>query len=121
MGDIPPIAKGSICHVEVPAPDIDAMQAFYGRVFGWQFSPMLPGYVVFRAGDGGGGMDAAMPVADGGAVLVLAVEDIDASLAEIAAAGGTPLTPKTAISPDHGFYAYFRDPCGNKMGVWSRS
>ena len=62
-----------------------------------------------------------MPVAEGGAVLVLAVDDIDASLAAIGTNGGEALTGKTAISPEHGFYAYFRDPCGNKMGVWSRT
>ena len=121
MSDGNPIAKGSICHVEVPAPDLAKMQAFYGAVFDWQFSPMMPGYVLFQAGDTGGGLDASMPVADGGPVLVLAVEDIDASLAAIGDNGGEPLTAKTQISADHGYYAYFRDPCGNKMGVWSRT
>jgi predicted enzyme related to lactoylglutathione lyase len=121
MSESKPIAKGSICHVEVPAPDLQRMQAFYGAVFDWQFSPMGPEYVLFHAGDTGGGLDPSMPVTDGGALLVLAVDDIDASLADIAANGGTALSAKTAISDDHGFYAYFRDPCGNKMGVWSKS
>lgn len=121
MSEGEPTAKGSVCHVEVPAPDLAKMQAFYGAVFDWQFTPMAPGYVLFHAGGTGGGLDAAMPVADGGAVLVLAVDDIDASLAEIAAHGGEALSPKTAISDDHGWYAYFRDPCGNKMGVWSKT
>ena len=123
MSEGNPVARGSICHVEVPAPDLVRMQAFYGEVFGWKFTPMDPeyaGYVLFQAGDTGGGLDPTMPVADGGAVLVLAVDDIDASLAAIGANGGEALTGKTAISPEHGFYAYFRDPCGNKMGVWSR-
>ena len=115
------IVKGSICHVEVPAPDLAKMQAFYGTVFDWKFTPMGPEYLLFHAGDTGGGLDPAMPVAEGGAVLVLAVEDIDAALAAIDAAGGEALTPKTAISEEHGYYAYFRDPCGNKMGVWSKS
>jgi predicted enzyme related to lactoylglutathione lyase len=119
MSEGNPIAKGSICHVEVPAPDPERMQAFYGAVFGWEFTPMGPGYLLFRAGDTGGGLDPTMPVAEGGPVLVLAVDDIDQSLADIAANGGEGLTPKTQISEDHGYYAYFRDPCGNKMGVWS--
>ena len=54
-------------------------------------------------------------------MLVLAVEDIDAKLAQISAAGGETLSPKTKISDDHGSCAYFRDPCGNKMGIWSNS
>ena len=115
------IKVGSICHVEIPGPDQDKMQAFYGSLFGWQFVPMMPGYTLFSAGDDGGAIDAQMPVVDGGVVLVLAVEDIDAKLAGIAAAGGEGLTPKTEISAEHGYYAYFRDPCGNKMGIWSRN
>jgi predicted enzyme related to lactoylglutathione lyase len=61
------------------------------------------------------------PVGDGGAVPVLLVEDIPAKLAEIVGAGGLELMGKTEISGDHGFCAYFRDPCGNKMGLWSRA
>ncbi len=118
MGDV---TMGSICHMEVPGPDLDKMQAFYGELFGWTFQPMGDTYVLFMAGDVGGGIDADAPVGDGGVVLVLAVDDIDAKLAEIAAAGGEGLTPKIAISEDHGYCAYFRDPCGNKMGLWSKN
>jgi predicted enzyme related to lactoylglutathione lyase len=51
-------------------------------------------------------------------VLVLAVTDVDAKLAEIEAAGGKTLTPRTEIGGGHGFFAYFEDPNGNKLGVW---
>ena len=119
MGDN--IKMGSICHVEVPGPDLDKMQAFYGSLFDWQFVPMGPTYLLFTAGEDGGGIDSEMEVRDGGVTLVLAVPDIDAKLAEIEAAGGEKLTEKTAISEDHGYYAYFRDPCGNKMGLWSKT
>ena len=115
------IKLGSICHVEIPGSDLGKMQEFYETLFGWTFRPMGDTYLMFMAGDDGGGIDADMPVGDGGAVLVLAVEDIDAKLAESNAAGGEGLTPKTSIGEGHGFYAYFRDPCGNKMGVWSKT
>ena len=121
MGGNDRMAMGSVCHVEIPAPDLAALRGFYGGVFGWTFSEMGPQYVLFHAGDGGGGLDASAPVVDGGVVLVLAVEDIDASLTAITGAGGEALSPKTGIGGDHGFCAYFRDPCGNKMGIWSRS
>ena len=120
MSEGNPIAKGSICHVEIPAPDLEKMQEFYGAVFGWTFTPMGPEYVLFQAGDTGGGLDPSLAVLGGGVVLVLAVGEVDAALAEIVAHGGEGLTPKTTISEDHGYCAYFRDPCGNKMGVWSR-
>jgi len=120
MGEGTKIASGSICHVEVPAPDLGKMQAFYGTVFDWKFTPMGPEYVLFHAGETGGGLDPSMSVVDGGVVLVLAVDEVDAALAAIAKHGGEGLTPKTAISEEHGYCAYFRDPCGNKMGVWSK-
>jgi len=121
MSDEQAIKFGSICHVEIPGPDLGKMKDFYGSLFGWQFTEMGPEYLLFSDGDGGGGIDPALPVGDGGVVLVLAVEDIDAKLAEIQAAGGEALTPKTEISADHGYCAYFRDACGNKMAVWSKS
>jgi len=115
------LKTGSICHVEVPAPDLAKAKAFYEGVFGWETQPMGETYLLFSAGPDGGGLDADAPVGDGGAVLVLAVPDIDEKLAEIEAAGGSALSGKTEIGGGHGFYAYFRDPNGNKMGVWSQT
>ena len=121
MSDEKSAKLGSVCHLEIPAPDLEKMQTFYGAVFGWEFTPMGDEYMLFSTGDGGGGFDPALPVADGGAVLILAVDDIQAALTQIEDAGGEGLTPKTEISGDHGSCAYFRDPCGNKMGIWSGS
>ena len=116
------VKAGSICHIEIPGPDLGKLEAFYGALFGWTFTAMGDEYLLFGDGDGGGGgFDPSMPVTDGGAVLVLAVEDIETKLAEIAEAGGEVLSPKTEISGNHGLCAYFRDPCGNKMCVWSKS
>lgn len=114
-------SAGAICHLEVPAPDMEQAQAFYTKVFGWEFTPMDPEYALFSAGAVGGGFDKTAPVGAGGCVLVMAVDDIDAKLAEIKEAGGEELTGKTEISGGHGFCAYFRDPNGNKMGVWSKT
>ncbi len=116
---VPPV--GSVCHLEIPAPDLDAAQRFYGAVFGWTFHAMGPEYVIFQYPGGGGGLDASLPVGDGGAVPVLAVPEVAEALGRIDAAGGKRLTEKTEIGGGHGFCAYFRDPLGNKMGVWSRA
>ena len=114
---------GSICHHEIPSPDLERQQAFYGAVFGWQFTQMHPGYVLFSDGLTGGGLDAAAQPSASGAVFVIATEEVSAALERIREAGGTPLTAKAQCGPntDHGFYAYFRDPCGNRVGVWSRT
>ena len=109
---------GTVCHIEIPAPDLDRVQEFYGEVFGWTFEPMQEGYVFWRAGSLGGAFDReAAPTAEG-IVLVLAVDDIDQKLEEIDNAGGRTLQGTTEIGGGMGFYAYFVDPVGNKMGIW---
>ena len=50
-------------------------------------------------------------------VITIDVEDIDAALAEIEAAGGSTVTPRTAI-PGMGAFGYFKDSEGNVMGLW---
>ena len=50
-------------------------------------------------------------------VITIDVEDINAALAEIEAAGGSTVTPRTAI-PGMGAFGYFKDPEGNVMGLW---
>lgn len=112
---------GGVCYFELPAPDLDRAQAFYGEVFAWAFTPMGDDYVEVRAGALTGGLNPGLPIAEGGAVLVLEVEDIPATLQRIEAWGGLRLCEKTEIGEGMGFYAYFRDPFGNRLGVWSRA
>ena len=44
--------------------------------------------------------------------------EIEAVLARVKANGGRTLTPKTDIG-EYGFYAYFEDSEGNRLGVHS--
>lgn len=50
-------------------------------------------------------------------VNVVGVEDVDATLTQIAAAGRSVAAPKQAI-PGMGWAAYFKDPEGNLRGVY---
>jgi predicted enzyme related to lactoylglutathione lyase len=50
-------------------------------------------------------------------VITVQVDAIDESLKKIEAAGGTTVTPRTAI-PGMGAFAYFKDSEGNIMGLW---
>ncbi|MBN8646201.1 MAG: hypothetical protein J0L61_13285 [Planctomycetes bacterium] len=45
------------------------------------------------------------------------VDDVDASLAEIAKRGGSMLVPKMEV-PGMGWFAWFKDPEGNAVGLW---
>ena len=109
---------GNICHIEMAGGDLARTKEFYSNVFGWKFSPMSPTYEFFDAGNFNGAVDQDAKPSHEGTVLVLACEDVADKLSEIEQAGCKVLKPKTAIAEGHGFYGYFEDPAGNKIGVW---
>ncbi|MCC7139505.1 MAG: VOC family protein [Planctomycetes bacterium] len=112
-----------VCHLEIPAPDPARLAAWYAKHFGWTTTPMGPGYVLFQTSDGelGGGFDGDAKVSDGGPTLVIAVDDLEATLRTLAADGAKTLQGKTDIGGGHGFCAYVRDPAGNRTGLWSKT
>jgi len=108
------------CHIEIPAPDLDAAVKFYTELFGWETQPMGPTYVFYQNDSVGGGFDADMKVSEGGCNLVIEVDDIPAKLKEIEAAGGKTVKEKTEIGNDFGFFASFLDINGNRLSLWSK-
>ena len=123
--------SGRVVHFEVPFDDAERALAFYREVFDWQIQsmpdmgynlvstgpmsdqgPTEPGYI------GGGMLGRQAPVQN--PVIVLAVDDIDATLASVEQHGGSTVQPKMAIG-DMGFAAYFTDPEGNVMGLWQNA
>jgi hypothetical protein len=111
-----------VCHIQIPAPDMNKAREFYGKVFGWEIT-VLPGgtYAFFKDGGEGGALSSESKPSDDGVRLFISVDDIPSKLKEIAAAGGEELTPKTKISDEHGYFAFFRDTNRGKMGLWSQT
>lgn len=112
-----------IVHIEIPAPDFDKAAEFYSKVFGWkvEMEPEMD-YATWSAGEdavAGGFTKQGKPSTEG-SLLYIEADDIEAKLAEIEAAGGKTLTPKTKISDEYGYYAEFLDVFGNKLGLWSK-
>lgn len=112
---------GNICHVEIPAPDIPRLKAFYGAVFGWKFTPLHKGFEYFDAGNIAGGFVADAQPSETGSVLTILVTDVATKLTEVVGAGGRVLLPPADVPGGNGRYAYFADPCGNKVGIWMRT
>jgi predicted enzyme related to lactoylglutathione lyase len=111
---------GTICHIEIPAPKMKKTKSFYTKLFGWDCTrEMGPKYCMFMDGSMGGGFDATAKPTTRGTVLVIEVADIDKSLKDIKKAGGKVIKGKTEIGGGHGFFAYFNDPNGNRMGLHS--
>jgi predicted enzyme related to lactoylglutathione lyase len=113
----PTVMTNPIVHWELMVGDVERAKAFYGRIFGWQFSPLGPEYTtVDTGGTPGGGLMAKPPSAPAAALNVyFQVESIDKTLRDVVEAGGTVVVPKTPIPP--GWFAMFVDPDGIPIGV----
>lgn len=109
------------CHIEIFSQNVDESADFYGKLFGWKTTPMMPQYMLYDGAGGVGGGFSTELAADNRFCLYIAVEDIEAKLKEIEAAGGKTITPKTKISDEHGFMALFTDPHGTTLGLWSQN
>lgn len=121
-------------HFEIPADETQRARRFYEGCFGWKTTewPMPGGepYIGIHTGPVNdqcmceepgyinGGMfrrTSQMPVK--GPTIAVVVANIDSSLAQIKAAGGSVVMEKTPVG-DVGLYAYIRDTEGNVIGVW---
>ncbi len=115
------ISNGSVCHIELFAGDLKVSADFYRDLFNWETTPHDAGYSFWKdpEGMGGGFTTAGAPITNPAATFYIKVENIPAKLEEVIAHGGVVIREKTEIGGDNGFYALFRDPAGNNIGLWS--
>lgn len=110
-----------IDYIELPAADLDSIQTFYEKVFGWSFTDYGPEYRAFNDGHFDGGFyksDQHSSTKNGAALVVLASEDLESTLAEVKAAGGTLVVDIFTFPGGRRFQ--FSDPNGNELAVWSK-
>jgi hypothetical protein len=120
------MSHGAIEWIDIPAIDTEATAAFYAAVFGWkiQRDARFADYPMFLDAGGkvGGGFWRSGKATDAaGVMLYITVDDIDAALALIEAHGGSTVQRKSEIHALVGWYAVFRDPAGNGMGIFQRA
>jgi predicted enzyme related to lactoylglutathione lyase len=129
-----------VMHFQLCAKDVDAMSAFYRDVFGWRIAPrrltsvdadVSGTYPTIEAEEGGiaGGITDRIP-AKGRAVLVIEVDDVEATMERVERLGGYQRSPgrppermKLAQADGTGvpFYRHeFEDPQGNLVGIIQR-
>lgn len=119
---------GRVVHFEIPYDDAERARRFYSEAFGWDVQALAGHYS--RAFSGPVGEDGfpAEPGFINGALLkresptdrpvvTIGVDDIDAALAAVEAAGGMTLVGKQDAG-ELGWAAYFKDVEGNLMGLW---
>ena len=115
---------------EMPADDVRRVSEFYSKVFGWETPPMGDDatFALTVAADengnptevGGinGGFHKRAGASDAGPVINIHVDDIDAKLRAVEAAGGRVIQPRTEVGEYGLSMALFSDTEGNVMGVY---
>jgi predicted enzyme related to lactoylglutathione lyase len=120
-----PLALRGFANISLFAADHEAAKKWYSELLGIEPYFGMPGYCEWRLGDSldeMGLIDAkyapkgAKP-GPGGVIMSWHVDDLDASIERLKAAGATEYEPKTPRG-DTGFVtASFVDPFGNVIGV----
>ena len=124
-------------HFEIPADDLARGRKFYETVFGWrtQDFPMADGsaYVGLHTGPtdergmtegnnfiNGGMFKRGGNFAATAPVITPVVENLDATLEKVQAAGGQVVAGKKEVA-GMGWYAYVKDSEGNIIGLWQNA
>ena len=102
-------------YVELPVGDIAAVRGFYEAAFGWTMTAFGPTYAATLTGDTDVGLQGDAAEATAAPLPVIEVDDLDATLAAVEAAGGTILRPIFAFPGGRRFQ--FRDPSGNELAA----
>lgn len=102
-------------YIELPAADIAASKAFYTKAFGWTLAEFGPSYAATTTGDVDVGLQGDTSEAPAAPLPVIQVDDLDAALVAVTAAGGNIVRPTFAFPGGRRFH--FRDPHGNELAV----
>jgi uncharacterized protein len=115
------IATPRMMHFEIAAKDIESIQHFYGKTFGWKFRKIKAPIEYWQIRTG----DESEPGIDGGlfrktplmsANNVIAVPSLDDYVNKVKKNGGSMASPKVRV-PGIGRIAVFKDPEGNEFGL----
>jgi len=111
-----------VVHFEIPAADPERAAAFYKKAFGWTIEKW-PGpmeyWMVSTGAEGAPGINGGLLKRNAhvtSTTNTIGVESVDKAAADVKAAGGKLVMPKTVI-PTVGYFAYLEDTEGNLFGV----
>ena len=103
-------------YVELPVGDIAAARSFYEQAFGWTLTQFGPSYAATTTGDTDVGLTSDAAEKPRAPLPVVRVEELEAALGAVEAAGGTIVKPIFAFPGGRRFE--FLDPAGNAVAVW---
>ena len=116
---------------EIPATDINRAKQFYETIFGIQMEQqemmnMKMAFFPYRpqSGKASGALcqsDYHKPGMDGAIIYLNGNPDLKTVLDKIEPAGGRVIMPKTQITPEIGYMAFFIDSEGNRIALHSQN
>jgi predicted enzyme related to lactoylglutathione lyase len=101
--------------IELPTRDLAASQTFFEQVFGMQMTSFGPTYACTMTGDVDLGLQADQAEASKAPLPVIDVQDLEATLAAVTAAGAS--ITKAIFSFPGGRRFHFLDPSGNELAA----
>jgi len=113
---------------EISVTDIKRASKFYETIFGIELQPqeMMGMQMAFFPADMTGKVSGGLvhgpmhkPSADGAKIYLNGNPDLQNALSKIEGAGGKVLMPKTKITDDIGYMAFFSDTEGNTVALHS--
>ena len=102
-------------YVELPVREVAGTKAFYSQAFGWSFTDYGPDYAAMTTGDVDVGINGDADHATAQLLPVIQVDDLEATLEKVTAAGGAVTLPIFAFPGGRRFH--FRDPHGHELAA----
>lgn len=122
-------ASNALNWFEIPTADFQRGVQFYNAILNTELPVQNMGeaqmaFLPMQEGGVGGAIVAyseAKPSADGTIVYLNGGNDLSSILDRVESAGGKVILPKTQITPEIGYMAFFLDTEGNKVGLHSEN
>ncbi len=107
-----------VVHFEIGSKDTAATAEFYQAVFGWEIADTGTARLIVAGHEGGptGMLNALGHPPENYVLIYIRVDDIDAALTRVTAAGGKKLVGPIAL-PDGRRFAWIEDTAGNTIGL----
>ena len=107
--------KAKLNYVELPVGDVAGVKRFYAEAFGWSFTDFGPDYAATMTGDTDLGLNGDREQWTAQLLPVIEVDDLEAALGAVEAAGGAVTLPIFAFPGGRRFH--FRDPHGHELAA----
>jgi uncharacterized protein len=114
---MPHLAHGKVCHIALPAADVESSARFFEDVFDWRIRRRSSSVTFDDAvGEVSGHFVPGRPSASPGVLVYLWVDDLTAAVERVQHAGGS-IERAPGVDPGE-LTAWFRDPAGNVLGLY---